>query len=204
MEQFTFTQDVWSSFESRLRAYVRRRVDDAAADDVLGEILLSLARHREDLQAAKNPSGWMFRVAANAITDHYRRRSVEQRTFVAAELENLPETASGAPVDNTPATELGQCLVPLIQKLPAPYSDALLLTEIEGVTQTAAAKRLGLSNSGMKSRVQRGRAKLKQALLRCCEVAIDRRGGVVDYQPRSPEDACPCGPPASRLPVQFK
>ena len=191
MEQSTFTQDVWSTFESRLRAYVRRRVDDAAADDVLGEILLRLARHREDLEAARNPLGWMFRVAANAITDHYRRRSVEQRTLVKTELEKLPETATET-VDNTSSTELAQCLIPLIRTLPAPYGDALLLTEIEGVTQAAAAKHLGLSNSGMKSRVQRGRAKLKQALLHCCEIAIDRRGGVVDYQPRSPQVVCPC------------
>ena len=194
MEQsILITQDAWSAFESQLRAYVRRRVDEAAADDVFGEILLRLVQHRKDLVAAKNPSGWMFRVAANAITDHYRRRSVEQRTFVAAELESLPETAAET-ADNTPFTELAQCLIPLIKKLPASYADALLITEIEGVSQAAAAKRLGLSISGIKSRVQRGRAMLKQTLLRCCEIAIDRRGGVMDYRLRSPADACVCRP----------
>ena len=72
----------------------------------------------------------------------------------------------------------------MIRTLPARYAEALLLTDIDGLTQAAAAERLGLSLSGMKSRVQRGRRLLKQTLLRCCAVELDRRGGVVDSYPR--------------------
>lgn len=46
-----------------------------------------------------------------------------------------------------------------------------------------AAARLGLSTSGMKSRVQRGRSKLEQAILRCCAVALDCRGEVIGCEP---------------------
>ena len=49
--------------------------------------------------------------------------------------------------------------------------------ELEGLTQQTAAKRMGLSLSGMKSRVQRGRARLKQMLDDCCLIELDRRGG---------------------------
>ena len=184
-EPLTLTSDAWTSFESRLRAYVRRRVDSASEDDVLGAILLRLVQHQEALEAAENPSAWVFRVAANTITDHYRRRSTEQRLMAQAEAEYQEKVELATPIDDSASVELAQCIIPLIQRLPEPYSSALLLTEIEGITQSAAAKRLGCSTSGMKSRVQRGRVKLKQALLRCCEVHIDRRGGVRDYQPHS-------------------
>ena len=65
-----------------------------------------------------------------------------------------------------------------------------MLTDIEGLTRAEAADRLGLSVSGMKSRVQRGRAKLKQALLRCCAVETDRWGTVLDYREHGPERSC--------------
>ena len=79
--------------------------------------------------------------------------------------------------------------------LPEPYREALLLTEYEGLTQQQLAERVGISLSGAKSRVQRGREKLKQILLDCCHVELDRRGGIIDYQGQC--DCCAnghCGP----------
>ncbi len=58
--------------------------------------------------------------------------------------------------------------------LPSPYREALTLTELEGLTQKEAAEMLGISLSGMKSRVQRGRQQLRQALEDCCHIALGR------------------------------
>ena len=55
-----------------------------------------------------------------------------------------------------------------------------------------AAARLGLSVSGMKSRVQRGRRQLRDMLETCCAIALDRRGGVADYDLRDQQND-PCG-----------
>ena len=172
----------WSAFEAGLRAYVRRRVDPASADDVAGDVMLRLVRHQDALAAAKNPSAWVRRVAANAVADHHRRRQSERRVVDA--LKSAGEPEADAPDSGNAAAEVASCLVPFVRSLPEPYREALLLTDIGGLTQMAAADRLGLSVSGMKSRVQRGRAKLKEALLSCCAIDVDRRGGVVDYQRR--------------------
>ncbi|MFO0634577.1 MAG: TauD/TfdA family dioxygenase [Nannocystaceae bacterium] len=69
--------------------------------------------------------------------------------------------------------------------LPSPYREALTLTELEGLTQREAAQMLGVSLSGMKSRVQRGRVQLRRALEGCCDIAVDARGRVIAYTPRS-------------------
>ena len=66
-----------------------------------------------------------------------------------------------------------------------------LFVELEGLTQKKAAERLGISLSGIKSRVQRGRRKLKHELLSCCNVALDRRRGVVAYEVRQ-QGSCGC------------
>jgi RNA polymerase sigma-70 factor (ECF subfamily) len=73
----------------------------------------------------------------------------------------------------------------MIHSLPEPYREAVVLTDLEGLTQKELAGRLSISLSGAKSRVQRGRQKLKEMLLDCCRFEFDRRGGVVDCEPRS-------------------
>ncbi len=180
----TLTDDAMIHVETRLRAYLRRRVEPSAVGDLLGDVLLRMVQHRDDLEAAKNPWGWLYRVAANTVIDHYRRRAAERRALGQVDPELSTTAADAIGKEAVAADELSDCLVPMIRTLPSRYAEALLLTDIEGLTQATAAERLGLSLSGMKSRVQRGRRLLKQTLLRCCEVELDRRGGVVDYRPR--------------------
>jgi RNA polymerase sigma-70 factor (ECF subfamily) len=68
--------------------------------------------------------------------------------------------------------------------LPERYRQALILTEFEGHSQREMAEQLGLSYSGAKSRVQRGRVMLKQQLVDCCHFEFDRRGSIIDYTPQ--------------------
>jgi RNA polymerase sigma-70 factor (ECF subfamily) len=81
----------------------------------------------------------------------------------------------------------------MIYSLPEPYRDALVLTEFEGLTQKELAERLGISLSGAKSRVQRGREKLKEMLFDCCRFEFDRRGRMIECQPRAKGSCQECG-----------
>ncbi|MGQ0555830.1 MAG: sigma factor-like helix-turn-helix DNA-binding protein [Nitrospiraceae bacterium] len=87
--------------------------------------------------------------------------------------------------------EFASCLLPMIQRLSPDHRDAITLVEIKGMTQQAAATQMGIPLSSMKSRVQRGRKHLKHMLDDCCCIELDRRGGVVDYRPRT-TDCAPC------------
>ena len=78
------------------------------------------------------------------------------------------------------AAELAACLQPLLARLPDDYRTALELTDLGGLTQEQAAEQLGLSTSGMKSRVQRGRRMLRTEVGRCCRVELDGRGAIAD------------------------
>jgi RNA polymerase sigma-70 factor (ECF subfamily) len=80
--------------------------------------------------------------------------------------------------------ELAGCLRPMIERLSKDYREAIVLVEFDGLTQQAAAGRLGISLPGMKSRVQRGRKLLRRMLDDCCLIELDRRGGVVDFHSR--------------------
>ncbi len=89
--------------------------------------------------------------------------------------------------------ELARCIRPLLQRLPEPYRNAVARTDLDGASQQQAAVEAGISLSGMKSRIQRGRAKLKEALLDCCSVELDPRHSVRDFTPNDSRGGdCDC------------
>jgi RNA polymerase sigma-70 factor (ECF subfamily) len=80
--------------------------------------------------------------------------------------------------------KLARSLRGMVEQLPEEYRQALVLTAYDGLTQQAVADKRGLSLSGAKSRVQRGREKLRDLPLDCCHLEFDRLGRVIDYYPR--------------------
>jgi RNA polymerase sigma-70 factor (ECF subfamily) len=179
---------------------VPRRED---AEDITQEVMLRIHRHSADLEHADRMAAWVYRIAANAIADHYRRPARrELPTGQAADVPDPPhEQAKLGPVEPGPdelREVLAACLAPLIERLPSIYREALELTEFEGVSQVDAARQLGLSVSGMKARVQRARHQLRELLLDCCHVELDRRRSVTDVRSRG-ATCNTCGAPLERL-----
>jgi RNA polymerase sigma-70 factor (ECF subfamily) len=189
---------------ARVLRFVARRVRSREdAEDIAQEVMLRIHRNSTDVEHADRLSAWMYRVAANAIADHYRRPvRREIPSGEATEVPGLGE-AVAIPVSLEPGPDdlrevLAGCLAPLLQRLPPHYRRALELTELEGVSQVDAAARLGLTVSGMKARVQRGRRQLRELLLDCCHVELDRRRAVTDV--RSKGATCgTCGAPLERV-----
>ena len=180
-------------FRARLLAFVSRRVrDPGAAEDIVQEIMLRIHRHAGSLRDSSAVSGWVFQIARNAITDHYRA-AARRELPAGTDLGPAPALPAG-PDDERVRAELAACLAPLMAGLAAADREALTLTEFSGMTQADAARRLGLSVSGMKSRVQRARARLRQQLTDCCQVEQDHRGAITGYRPR--QDPCDCQTPS--------
>ena len=170
----------WSQVAARLKPFVARRVDAADVDDVLQDVLLRMHRGLGDLAEEERFTGWMYTIARNAIADHGRSRA---RHPVAAPDEQLAADDEKDD-DRTAARLLAQCLTVFVARLPSPYREAVTLVELEGLTTREAAEAMGISVSGMKSRVQRGRAQLREMLERCCAIAVDARGKVTEVVPR--------------------
>ncbi len=187
------TERLWDEMHDWLLAYIRNHVDNTDdAEDIYQDVFTRVHRNLDTLKDDQSITAWMFRIARNAITDYHRGRATAARAMIRL-AEGAPE--NGEDIDESdpaaePEADFTHCLKAILKQLPPQYRQALELTELGGVTQTDAAEQLGLSVSGMKARVQRGRSMLKDALLDCCNVEFDRRGGVVDYQRRAGRD---CG-----------
>ena len=54
------------------------------------------------------------------------------------------------------------------------------LADYEGLPQAEIGRRLGISLAAAKSRIRRGRQRVRALLEECCVMVYDRRGKVVD------------------------
>ena len=192
---------LWRQFAAPLRAFVARRVPPGVeADDVVQDVFLRVVQHLPELRRTERPEAWLFQVARNALHDVLRARM--RRDGRTDALEADPPAEPRPSIDWSAEAELAPCLTGMIARLAEPYRTALALTTLDGVTQVEAARRLGVSISGMKSRVQRGRGQLKALLVQCCAIALDVRGGVTDFHPRpggcGSSSTPPCSPSACR------
>jgi RNA polymerase sigma-70 factor (ECF subfamily) len=79
----------------------------------------------------------------------------------------------------------------MVERLAEPYREAIRLTDLGDRTQAQAAATLGLSVPGMKARVQRGRAQLRELLRACCRIELDRRGQITELEPHG-SGSCGC------------
>jgi RNA polymerase sigma-70 factor (ECF subfamily) len=183
------TESVWAQLSSDLRQFIRRKVsDEHVADDVLQETFVRIHRSLASLQNEERLAAWVHQIARNAINDHYRRTPGDR----ALPAENL-EQAAGNPLEPL-QSHASEWMQELIELLPEDYRAALKLAEIEGLTQQHVAERLGLSLSGAKSRVQRGRALLRELLNQCCTFQFDHAGRLMDCDPLPDRRVCKdCG-----------
>ena len=183
----TEARGAWTEIEDRLRPYVARRVASRAdVDDILQEIFVRMQRGLAELRDDERFGGWVYRIAKHVIIDSARARGREP---VASSVE-ASDAVGPESIDEVDAlqTDLGECVALFVARLPSPYREAITLTELEGLTQKDAAAMLGISLSGMKSRVQRGREKIRDMFDECCRISVDCRGRVVECEPRALED----------------
>jgi RNA polymerase sigma-70 factor (ECF subfamily) len=199
----------WTQLRADVGRLVARRLPAGAdVEDVVQDVLLRVWRHGDELREDERFGGWLARLVHSAMADHFRDR---QRHPLA---RFDPETteAGAAPTEDQPDARalIAAVLRPFVARLPDLYREAVVLSELEGLAHPVIAERLGLSISGVKSRVQRGRAQLREMLERCCEIALDARRGPVSCEIRPdgvvPEGCCRTAtcppPPAASAPAR--
>jgi RNA polymerase sigma-70 factor (ECF subfamily) len=173
------TEALWLHFRGQLRGFVARRLAHPAdVDDVLQWVFLRLHQNLGRLRESERVHAWLYRTARRAIADYYRAkaRNREIPSGAASDLERLESAATPAP-DAGDLDRLAACLSPMVEQLPAPYREAIVRADLQGVRLAELARSAGLSLSGMKARVQRGRKRLHRLLADCCRRELAARGG---------------------------
>ncbi len=162
----------------------RRAPSDLDPDDLAQEVWLRLHKNLPDLRDPRAAEALVWRTARSVLVDHIRRRrdQVPVEEDAAWQVPDGPAEEPG----ETVATEVVASWLPrFVEALDEPYRTAVRRVDLEGISQAELARELGLSLSGARTRVQRGRERVRELLLACCEVQFDR--GEVSHVER-------CGP----------
>lgn len=176
------SNEMWNEFSVRLRSFIARRISNPAdVEDLVQDVLYKIYANIHQVSEPAKVYAWLFQIARNAIVDYYRGsdRKLEFR-------DELPEAAvMDEQFDRAAEEEVLSWLAPMTGELPEKYRQALQLADFEGLTQKDLAEKLDISLSGAKSRVQRGREKLGEVLIKCCHLEFDRAGRIVEWQSKT-------------------
>ncbi len=168
-------EKIWEDYHMKLAAFIRSKVAEDAVDDILQDVFLKTLNNIDSLKDGEKIESWLFQITRNTIIDYYRSRRIS---------EELPQWIEHPQLENEEIIrkELSLCLAPMINELPDKYHNAIQLSEIENKTQKVVAEHEGISVSGAKSRVQRGRGLLKVMLHDCCQFELNKDNQVVSYE----------------------
>jgi len=163
-------------FQRELKGFVYRRVKDKElAEDIVHDVFIKVQNRIGQLHEQGKLTSWIYQITKNTIIDHYRKQS---RNLCTEDLN----WENDAPNFNECVT---RCLQNMLGTLPDKYREAFQLAEVENLPQLELAKRLGLSYSGAKSRVQRARQMLREKVDETLIVKMDAYGNVIMCENRS-------------------
>jgi RNA polymerase sigma-70 factor (ECF subfamily) len=146
-----------------IRMLVRLVGSSADAEEVAQEALLKAWRALPKFRGEAQFSTWLYRIAVNEgkrkLSHEARRRTLPIDDVV----DDVPDLAEGPPA-LAESAELEAYLDRCIAELPAHYRAAVVLRDVEGLTNEEAADILGLELRNFKSRLHRGRMAIRRRL----------------------------------------
>jgi RNA polymerase sigma-70 factor (ECF subfamily) len=147
-----------------------------AAEDAVQEAFVSAWRNLVGLRGDAFRA-WLLRIAANACKDALRRRGRQPATSLDTALEEgvpEPPDPGPAPEPSLLQGELRGRLEQALLTLPAEQRLAVVLCDVEGFDYVEIADVMKTSLGTVKSRIARGRSRLREVLLREPELLPDR------------------------------
>ncbi len=161
---------LFKNIRSRLYNFIANRVDNKEdAKDILQNVFVKVVEKADTLKDVNAKEAWVYQIARNAVVDYYRKS--KYKVFNNRLDENkLSELNITQKIESAKAvtTELDTCIHALINQLPNKYRHIIYMTEIKGMKQHELAKQLNMPSPTLRSRVQRGRAKLKELMQQNC------------------------------------
>jgi RNA polymerase sigma-70 factor (ECF subfamily) len=147
------------AFERRIRTVLYRLLDDARdVDEAVQDTFVQAWRHIERFRGDAAPYTWLYRIAVNEALMRRRRK-----TLPTTELQ---ETTLSGGEDAYAAADARAFLIERLRALPIECRAALVLRDVEGLSNEEVARVLEISLAAAKSRIHRGRMQLREELER--------------------------------------
>ncbi len=165
-------ETLWKRYHRDICRFICYRVqpvDDA--EDLLQDVFTRAYTRQAQLREPDKARAWLYEIARHAVIDYYRTHRVPHVSLDTIDVP-VPDDKQRVEGAFSPETQLKHCVRELVQTLPAKYRDAVTAADLWEVPQKKLATQLGLSYSGAKTRVQRGREHLRQRLQAECATLL--------------------------------
>jgi RNA polymerase sigma factor (sigma-70 family) len=150
----------------RFLAFLERRVGSReAAEDILQDAFVRGLDRTKTVHDGEAIVAWFYRLLRNAVVDHYRRRSAEQRALAYAAA--AADQAEPGP-DEGLRDEVCACVTALVKSLKPEYATAIRRVDLDGTSVAAFARELGITANNAAVRLHRAHGALRRQLIRCC------------------------------------
>jgi RNA polymerase sigma-70 factor (ECF subfamily) len=147
------------AFERRIRTVLYRLLDDARdIDEAVQDTFVQAWRNLERFRGDAAPYTWLYRIAVNEALMRRRRK-----TLPTSELQ---ETTLTGGEDRFAAADARAFLIERLRALPDEHRAAVVLRDLEGLSNEEVAQTLEISLAAAKSRIHRGRMQLREELER--------------------------------------
>lgn len=179
-------QKIYDDFQPRILRYLIRLVGESEAEDVTQEIFVKVSQALENFRGESKLSTWLYRIATNTALDRLRSPSFQRIAQKKSSDDSIeksevePEDKDISTGEKTPSVEqqfvrkeMNKCIRDFIEELPENYRAVVVLSELEGLSNTEIAEILGVTLDTVKIRLHRARAKLKKELETHCDFYRD-------------------------------
>jgi len=173
INKYTDVSSLWSDYKNGLLFYILKKIKDKEiANDLSHEVLMKIYNSCCSNNEIRNVRSWMFQIAHNTTIDYLKK----ENKFT----DELPEIFEND--ENNSFKEVAEFMNPLIKLLPEKYAVPLQLSDIEELKQAEVSKKINLSLTATKSRIQRARKLLKEKIIECCNLELDAIGNLLSIE----------------------
>jgi RNA polymerase sigma-70 factor (ECF subfamily) len=184
---------VYDAYHAKVVGCAAQFLGRDEADDVAQEVFIKVGRSLGTLADPSKLGAWVYTITLNTIRDFARKRRVTPDCLATARIDgdepgnalDVADTRSRAPDELIERQDMISCYLDYVDQLPPAYYEVYVLSEFEGLSAAAIARRLSVSPGTVKIRLHRARVRLVDALRRNCQCYRNRRGELMGEPRRS-------------------
>jgi len=150
---------------SAVFGWMSRAVGPEDAEDLTQEVYFRAFRGLSGYRGASSARGWLAAIAHNAVKNRYRFLGRFRRIFRPADPGAADPSDERADPERAAATaETRACIARAMAELPEEFRMPIVLRDVEGWSYEEIGASLGLPPGTVRSRIARGRGRLRAAL----------------------------------------
>jgi RNA polymerase sigma factor (sigma-70 family) len=153
------------SERARFQRFLAARTgSEAEAEDLLQQSLLRALQHDAQLRRGEKAVPWFYRILRNAISDHYRQKSSDQRHTdrLWTEMQAAGENFAEPPKDWNRV--VCACFSGLLPGLNPRYAQLIQRIDLNGEPKTVVSRELKIKIGTLEVALHRARKSLRQRL----------------------------------------